>query len=68
MLHIYEVQNDSQITIFGYFNARIGDQEDFIAGVDTLSQRDVKNFNKNQYCDVFVDFLINTNMYIRQKF
>ena len=64
MLYIYEFQSDAQITIFGDFNARIGDQEDFIAGVDTLPQRDVKDFSKNQYCDVFVDFLISTNMCI----
>ena len=52
------------ITVFGDFNARVGNAEDFIAGVDDIPERDVIDFNKNQYCDVFIDFLISTNMCI----
>ena len=64
MYDICEFQSDSLITIFGDLNARVGDQEDFIAGVDTIPQRHVVDYNKNQYCDVFIDFLISTNMCI----
>lgn len=64
MYNIYEFQNDSLITVCGDFNARIGDNDDFIAGVDTLPERDIIDFTKNQYCDIFTDFLISTNMCI----
>ena len=64
MYNIYEFQNNSLITVFGDFNARVGNAEDFIAGVDDIPERDVIDFNKNQYCDVFIDFLISTNMCI----
>ena len=46
--------------VLGDFNARIGDSEDFISGVDFLPPRDVLDFQKNSYCDMFVDFLIST--------
>ena len=64
MYNIYEFQSESFITIFGDFNARVGDLDDFIVGVDTIPKRDVVDFSKNQYCDVFIDFLISTNMCI----
>ena len=64
MGHIYEFQNESLITILGDFNARVGDEEDFIAGVDTLPQRDVVDYSKNQHGSLFIDFLISTNMCI----
>ena len=61
---IYEFQNESLITILGDFNARVGDEEDFITGVDTLPQRDVVDYSKNQHGSLFIDFLISTNMCI----
>lgn len=45
-------------------NAQVGDQENFIDGVDTIPQRHMVDYNKNQYCDVFIDFLISTNLCI----
>ena len=48
MGNIYEFQNRSLITICGDFNARVGDQEDFIAGVDVLPDREIIDFTKNQ--------------------
>ena len=45
-------------------NARVGDQENFINGVDTIPKRHIVDYNNNQYCDVFIDFLISTNMCI----
>ena len=64
MGNIYEFQNRSLITVCGDFNARVGDQEDVILGVDVLPECDIIDFNKNQYCDIFTDFLISTNMCI----
>lgn len=64
MYHIYEYQANSLVTVFGDFNARVGDQEDFIAGVDTIPMRNIVDYGKNQYCELFIDFLISTNMCI----
>ena len=50
--------------LLGDFNARIGESEDFIAGVDNLPPREVIDFQKNSYCDMFTDFLISTNFCI----
>ena len=36
MYNIYEFQNNSLITIFGDFNARVDNVDDFIAGVDDI--------------------------------
>ena len=47
MYNVYEFQNDSIITICGDFNARVGDQEDFIAGVDVLPVREIVDFTEN---------------------
>lgn len=62
MYHVYEHQSDALITVFGDFNVRVGDQEDFIAGVDTIPMRDIVDYSKNQNCDLLIDFLISTNM------
>ena len=50
--------------LLGDFNARIGESEDSIAGVDNLPPREVIDFQKNSYCDMFADFLIRTNFCI----
>ena len=41
MGNVYEFQNRTLITVYGDFNARVGDQEYFIAGVDVLPERDI---------------------------
>ena len=48
--------------VFGDFNSRIGDSEDFIPRVDNLPPRNTVDFQKNTYCDIFLDFLICTNL------
>ena len=62
MSQVYEYQHNSLITIFCDFNVRIGENEDFIAGVDNLPPRNVIDFQTNQYCDGFLDFLVSINM------
>ena len=64
MYHVFEHQSNALITVFGDFNVRVGDQEDFIAGVDTIPMRDVVDYSKNQNCNLLIDFLISTNMCI----
>lgn len=43
---------------------RIGEMSDFIEGVDDIPQRDVIDFTKNQYGDVFCKFLTDCNCYV----
>lgn len=64
MCNIYEFQDDMLITIIGDLNARDGNSDDFIADEDSIPEREIVDFNKNQNCDVFFDFLISTNMSI----
>ena len=52
MSQINEYQHDSLITVLGDFNARIADNDDFIAGVDKLPSRDIIDYQTNQYCNM----------------
>ena len=62
LCQIQEYQKDSKLMIFGDFNTRLGDAEDFIAGIDKVPHREVIDFQRNSYCDILIDFLISTNM------
>ena len=62
LCEIHVFQNDSNLMVFGDFNSRIGDSKDFIPGVDNLPPRNTVDFKKNTYCDIFLDFLICTNL------
>ena len=58
----YVFQNNGTPFIFGDFNSRCGDLEDFIAGIDGITPWDVIDFQKNYFGERFIEFLINTNM------
>lgn len=58
---IYTYQSLSIQFICGDFNSRVSDMEDYIAGVDILSERNVIDFKCNRYGESFIDFLINVN-------
>ena len=58
---IYIYQEDGPFIILGDFNARCGNDVDFIEGVDEIVHRDIIDFTKNKYGDYFLDFLINSN-------
>ena len=62
LCQIHVFQKDSDLMAFGDFNSRIGDSEDFIPGVDNLPPRNTVDFQKNTYCNIFLDFLISTNL------
>ena len=64
MSQIYEYQSVGQVAIFGDFNTRIGENLDYFAGVDTIPERDILDFQTNQYCDTFINYLISTNLCI----
>jgi hypothetical protein len=61
LTQVYTFQNDGLIFICADFNARMGDTEEFIAGIDSLPPRDVVDFQKNGYCEPFTDFMISTS-------
>lgn len=64
--NIYELQNDGTGIIFksGDFNSRCGDLEYFISGVDSISARNVVNYNINKCGDLWIIFLVNTHICI----
>jgi hypothetical protein len=45
----------------GVFNARIGDNNDFIEGVDDLPQRQEIDFTSNMYGDELIQFLLDSS-------
>ena len=62
--YIYKYQNEGTVYVCGDFNSRCGDLDDFIRGIDDVSDRNIIDFNLNRYGKIFIDFLINTNMSI----
>jgi hypothetical protein len=58
---IYEFQNRGDYFLIGDFNSRIGDLDDFIAGIDEVPSRSVIDYKRNAHGDNFVRFLIDTN-------
>ena len=59
---IYRFQNFGTAFICGDFNSRCGSNEDFIEGIDKIQEMEVINFTSNMYGDLLLDFLINSNM------
>ena len=49
------------IIICGDFNARCGNEADYIASVDDVTERATIDYKKNHYGDILLDFLINSN-------
>ena len=58
---IYLYQVCGPYLLCGDFNARCGDQQDFIEGVDEVQHREIIDYRKNGHGDLLVDFLINSN-------
>ena len=58
---IYIYQTLGQFMICGDFNARCGDEADYIVGVDEIEPRNVVDYRNNSYGDIFLDLLINSN-------
>ena len=62
LCNIYTFQNLGPLFICGDFNSRIGDNVDFISGVDDVIDRNVVDFSTNMYGDKLLTFLIDSNM------
>ena len=61
---LYSNNDCNVIFICGDFNARIGNTVDMISLDNTQLSRQVIDFTKNSYCDVFIDFLKDCNLCI----
>jgi hypothetical protein len=54
MEQIYTIPNGNLFYLCGDFNSRIGDMDDFIKGVDVLTERDVIDYTVNSYREFFL--------------
>ncbi len=54
---MYEFEDSDFTLIFGDFNARIGDRNDFIAGVDEVPERHNIDDTVNKHGEDFIAFL-----------
>ena len=61
MEKVYEYQNDGHLIVCGDLNTRVGQESDYIEGVDDVKPREVIDDTINRYGDHFLDFLINCN-------
>ncbi|ESO86374.1 hypothetical protein LOTGIDRAFT_167198 [Lottia gigantea] len=59
---VYCFQNQGILYMAGDFNARCGDEQDFIAGVDDIPGRDIIDTTSNLYGDKLIDFLTSCNL------
>ena len=51
----------SAFYLCGDFNAGVSKLDDFIPGIDSISERNVVDFKCNKYGELLCDFLINSN-------
>ncbi|CAG2231612.1 unnamed protein product [Mytilus edulis] len=58
-VHVYG--NESIFFLCGDFNSRCGDMDDYIAGVDTIPERNVVDFKRNAHGELLCEYLINSN-------
>ena len=61
MYQVHSVCKDKFFFICGDFNARCGNLEDYIPGVDNLPERDVIDYCINKEGETLCNFLIDTN-------
>ena len=64
MTKVYEYQNEGDIIICGDFNARCGDESDYIECVDNVPPREVIDHKLNSYGQLLLDFLVDCNLYM----
>lgn len=58
LTQIHQYQGNGLVTVIWNFNIRIRNTDDFIPGVDDIIYRIVVHYKTNQYCDIFLGFLI----------
>ena len=61
LTQIYLYQKDGLFLICGDFNSRIGNSMDYIEGVDYIDERQVLDYERNQYGDHFIELLLSAS-------
>ena len=61
---VYNFQSLGKLFICGDLNSRCGAEDDFIVVVDDIVQRNIIDYKTNNYGQILIEFLINSNMCI----
>ena len=61
MEQLYTFQNMGKIILMGDYNARCGQNSDYIEGVDTVPPRDILDETENHHGDSLISFLTDVN-------
>ena len=59
---VYAFQNEGTLFVCGDFNSRVGDDSDYIEGVDDVRPRKVLDFTSNANGDLLIDFLVDCGL------
>ena len=59
---VYAYQNDGRLFICGDLNSRVGDESDYIEGVDEVRPRDILDSTCNSNGDLLIDFLVDCGL------
>ena len=57
---VYAFQNDGTLFVCGDYNSRVGDDSDYIEGVDDVRPRNVLDFTSNG--DLLIDYLVDCGL------
>ena len=59
---IYAFQNEGKLFVCGDFNSRVGDDSDYIEGVDDVRPRDILDSTSNANGDLLIEFLVDCGL------
>ena len=59
---VYAYQNEGRLFICGDLNSRVGDESDYIEGVDEVRPRDILDFTCNSNGDLLINFLVDCGL------
>ena len=62
MMKFYDCQNEGDIIVLGDFNARCGDEVDYIEGVDDIPPREIIDDKLNPYGQLLINVLVDCNL------
>ena len=59
---VYAFQNEDKLFVCGDFNSRVGDDSDYIEGVDDVRPRDILDSTSNANGDPLIEFLVDCGL------
>lgn len=59
---VHAYQNEGRLFVCGDVNSRVGDDSDYIEGVDDVRPRDILDFTANANGDLLIDFLVDCGL------